>query len=77
MCGWASEDEVFVRGASPPIRIERVSVTTGATVLVHEIVPPPPGVRGVHEVALGRSGDAYAYSYGQELSRLYTMTTDG
>ncbi|MEO8550807.1 MAG: serine/threonine-protein kinase [Kofleriaceae bacterium] len=77
VCGWASEDEVFVRGASPPIRIERVHATTGATVLVREVVPPPPGVRGIHQVTVSRDGDAYAYSYGQELSRLYTMTTAG
>jgi hypothetical protein len=25
---------------------------------------------------VSESGEAYAYSYGQELSRLYTMTTE-
>ena len=38
------------------------------------IVPPPLGRKGVDAVVTSATGDAYAYSYGQELSRLYVMT---
>ncbi len=47
---------------------------TGASTPLFEIAPPPLGRRGVDAVAVSPGGDAYAYSYGQELSRLYTMT---
>lgn len=77
VCGWAGDDEVFVRTGAPPIRIERVRIATGEAAMVREITPPALGLRGIHEVVVSRGGDAYAYSYGQELSRLYTMTTAG
>jgi hypothetical protein len=75
LCGWhAGAADLFLRSKSPPIRIRRVHESTGASAPVLEIVPPPLGRRGVDAVAMSQSGDAYAYSYGQELSRLYTMT---
>jgi eukaryotic-like serine/threonine-protein kinase len=75
LCGWhAGAADLFLRSKSPPIRIRRVHESTGASAPVLEIVPPPLGRRGVDAVAMSQSGGAYAYSYGQELSRLYTMT---
>jgi hypothetical protein len=41
-----------------------------------EIDPPHLGRRGVYTAVVSASGDAYAYSFSQELSRLYTMTTE-
>jgi hypothetical protein len=67
---------VFVRTRSPPIRVRRVHIATSESTPVLEIAPPPVGRRGVDAVVLSHSGEAYAYSYGQELSRLYTMTTE-
>ena len=77
VCGWyAGGAEVLVRSKSPPISVRRVAVATGASAPVVEISPPRPGRRGVDSVVVSENGDAYAYSYGQELSRLYTMTTE-
>jgi serine/threonine protein kinase len=76
VCGWhAGAADVLLRSKSPPIRIRRVNEATGASTPLLEISPPPLGRRGIDAVAVSPSGDAYAYSYGQELSRLYTMTT--
>ena len=74
ICGWG--DELLVRGLSPPLAVRRVHPTTGAATKLFEIAPPPLGRRGVYAVAVSRDAGAYAYSYSQELSRLYTMTTE-
>jgi hypothetical protein len=77
VCGWSGDSrEVFVRSKSPPIQIRRVDVITGAAAFVREVAPPRVGLRGVDAMFVSHSGEAYAYSYGQELSRLYTMTTE-
>jgi hypothetical protein len=76
VCGWSTDNEVLVRTRSPPIRVRRVAPATGTSTPVVEISPPRLGLRGVDAVVITPAGDAYAYSYGQELSRLYTMTTD-
>lgn len=77
VCGWyAGGAEVFVRSKSPPLTVRRVNVTTAASTVAFEIWPPRLGLRGVDAVVVSERGDAYAYSYGQELSRLYTMTTE-
>jgi len=77
VCSWrAGGAEVLLRSKSPPIKIRRVEVATGATAPALEINPPPVGRRGVDSVVVSENGEAYAYSYGQELSRLYTMTTE-
>jgi len=77
VCGWpASGDAVFVRSTSLPIAISRVDLATAATTALFEIDPPRLGRRGVDALIVSQTGDAYAYSYGQELSRLYTMTTE-
>jgi hypothetical protein len=75
-CGWSTGGEVLVRTRSPPIRVRRVDPATGASTAVVDIAPPRLGLRGVDAVVINPAGDAYAYSYGQELSRLYTMTTE-
>ncbi|HZJ63770.1 MAG TPA: hypothetical protein VFD36_09675, partial [Kofleriaceae bacterium] len=76
VCGWSTGGEVLVRTRSPPIRVRRVDPATGASTAVVDIAPPRLGLRGVDAVVINPAGDAYAYSYGQELSRLYTMTTE-
>ncbi|HEX2687572.1 MAG TPA: protein kinase [Kofleriaceae bacterium] len=77
VCGWSADGtEVFVRSLSPPIRIRRVNLATAASTLVREVAPPRLGLRGVEKLVMSQAGDAYAYSYGQELSRLYSMTTE-
>src|SRR6185436_13039485 len=77
VCGWyAGGADVLVRGKSPPIRVRRVDVATARSVDVLEIAPPRLGLRGVDALVVSERADAYAYSYGQELSRLYAMTTE-
>jgi eukaryotic-like serine/threonine-protein kinase len=77
VCGWsAGAADVFVRTRSPPVRIRRVSSATGASAFVADVAPPRLGLRGLYTLVISEAGDAYAYSYGQELSRLYTMTTE-
>jgi hypothetical protein len=76
-CGWSADGtEVFVRSASPPVELRRVNISTAASTHVTTISPPRVGLRGVDRLVVSRDGAAYAYSYGQELSRLYTMTVD-
>ncbi|HEV7554294.1 MAG TPA: protein kinase [Kofleriaceae bacterium] len=77
VCGWSADGtEVFVQTASPPVELRRVNIATAASTHVATISPPRLGLRGVHQLAVSRDGGAYAYSYGQELSRLHTMTVD-
>ncbi|WP_375773470.1 serine/threonine protein kinase [Archangium gephyra] len=75
VCGFREGGaELFVRSMTTPVRIRRVDLTTGASVPHAELVPPPLGRKGIDSVVLSGSGEAYAYSYGQELSRLYAMS---
>jgi eukaryotic-like serine/threonine-protein kinase len=78
VCGWSADSTaVYIRGKSPPvIQIHRIELASGISTLLREITPPRLGVRAVDRLFVSQAGDAYAYSYGQELSRLYTMTTD-
>jgi hypothetical protein len=74
VCGFRQGGaEIFMRNKGSPIRVQRVDVVTGDVALEREIAPPALGLRGVDSVVLSALGDAYAYSYGQELSRLYAM----
>src|SRR5262249_1848339 len=66
--------EVYVRSQWPPIEVRRVALSDGAVTPHLQIVPPPLGRRGLDAFGISAAGDAYAYSYGQELSRLYVMT---
>jgi eukaryotic-like serine/threonine-protein kinase len=77
VCGWhAGGGDVLLRSKSPPIHVRRVDVASGVAAPFLDIAPPPMGRRGLDAVVVSPRGDAYAYSYGQELSRLYTMTTE-
>ena len=78
VCGWHADNrDVFVRSLAPPIAIRRIDASTGSATAVVEIKPPELGLRRVASVAIDRAGDAYAYSFVQELSRLHVMTLDG
>lgn len=70
----AGGTELFVRSTAIPIRIRRVDLATGDSVLHAEITPPALGQKGVDSFVVNPSGEAYAYSYGQELARLYAMS---
>ena len=48
----------------------------GQATYLFTIDPPRLGRRGLFSVVISPSGDAYAYSVSQELSRLYTRTTE-
>lgn len=75
VCGFREGGaELFVRSLSLPIRIRRVDLATGKSVPHAELLPPALGLKGVDSVVLSASGEAYAYSYGQELNRLYAMS---
>jgi hypothetical protein len=75
VCGWrAGGGELWLRSSSPPVQIRRVSVATGVSATALEIDPPRVGRRGVYSVVVSEEG-AYAYSFSQELSRLYALTT--
>jgi hypothetical protein len=76
VCGWHAGGDVFLRSESPPVRVRQLNLETGASTPVFDIDPPRLGRRGVGALVVSRNGKAYAYSYGQELSRLYTMTTE-
>jgi hypothetical protein len=72
ICGWG--EALFVRRRGElPVRVSRVDPATGAHAPAFAIAPPPLGLRGVDVVAVDDAGDGYAYSFGQELSRLYAM----
>ncbi|MEO8699606.1 MAG: WD40 repeat domain-containing serine/threonine protein kinase [Kofleriaceae bacterium] len=74
VCGWYHNNvEVFVRTQSPPVHVRRVDMTTGASTAVVDVAPPQLGLRGINAFVIDAAGSGYAYSYGQELSRLYTM----
>jgi hypothetical protein len=77
VCGWHADNrDVFVRKLAAPIAIRRVDTSTGSATAVVEIAPPELGLRRVASVAIDRAGDAYAYSYAQELSRLHVMSLE-
>ncbi|HEY5926750.1 MAG TPA: hypothetical protein VIV11_33920, partial [Kofleriaceae bacterium] len=77
VCGWSADGRgVLVRSKTLPIQIRRVDLATGSSSSVVTITPPPVGLRGVSAVVTSLDATAYAYSYGQELSRLYSMTTE-
>jgi hypothetical protein len=74
VCGFLPGDgALWVRSTQSPIRIQRVDLATGVATPHAELVPPALGQKGVESVVWSPAGDAYAYSYGQELSRLYAL----
>ncbi len=74
VCGWRDGD-VLVRSSAPPVEVRRVSPATGTSTWHVTLAPTGPGLRGIDGLAVAAQADAYAYSYGVELSRLYLMTT--
>lgn len=72
VCGWSATG-LYVRSKTLPIRLRRVDPDTGAETHVRDVAPPALGLRGVS--AFASNGDAYAYSYVQEASRLYAFRT--
>lgn len=69
VCGWTAGGVLVHRPA--PTRVLRVDAATGSATPMLEIAPPKLGLRGIYAVVA--TDDAYAYSYGQEQSRLFTV----
>ncbi|HEX2572624.1 MAG TPA: protein kinase [Polyangia bacterium] len=67
-------DAIVVRTRTTPLRLLRVDPRSGAATPYREIAPSPLGLRAVDAFLLRADGGLYAYSYGQELSRLYLMS---
>lgn len=65
---------LFVRGTAVPLRVRRVELATGHSVPHAEVNPPALGLKGIDAFVMSARGEAYAYSYGQELNRLYTLS---
>jgi eukaryotic-like serine/threonine-protein kinase len=75
VCGLAAHDEaVFVRTRTAPIRVRRIALADGSSRPVLTVTPPALGRRGIDSFVISADGEAYVYSYGQELSRLYTAS---
>jgi serine/threonine protein kinase len=75
VCGFRKGDrEVYLRTRTIPVHVRRVDLATGRSEPHFDVTPPPLGLKGVEVLLVSSAGDAYAYSYGQELSRLYAMT---
>jgi hypothetical protein len=73
--GWLSgSDSIVTRTMTTPLRLLRIDPASGAAMPYREIAPPPLGLRAVDSFVLRADGNVYAYSYGQELSRLYLMS---
>jgi hypothetical protein len=70
----ANGAELFVRSVAVPIRVRRVEIATGRSTPHAEVIPPALGRKGVDAFVMSATGDAYAYSYGQETNRLYAMS---
>ena len=74
VCGWCADDTaVFIRSQNLPLQIRRVDLASGRSTPHAEITPPRLGLKGLDALAISAAGDAYAYSYGEELSRLYAI----
>jgi hypothetical protein len=77
VCGWSSDNRAaLLRTTRAPVTIRRVDLESGAATELHVITPPPTGLRGVAALVASHDATAYAYSFGQELSRLFTMTVE-
>jgi len=74
-CGWlATPDAILIRSTTTPIVLDRVDPATGAATRYLEIAPPAVGLKAVDALVISADGSRYAYSYGQELSRLHELT---
>ncbi len=74
-CGWlVATDAIVVRSTTLPLVLERVDPVSGARSHHAEIQPPRLGLKAVDSFVLHADGVRHAYSYGQELSKLFLMT---
>jgi hypothetical protein len=64
---------VFTRGELP-VKIWRIDLASGERKLFREISPPDStGVEGIAIARMTPDGRAFAYSYYQRMSRMYTV----
>ena len=57
-----------------PVRVEKVELESGRRTLVRELAPADrSGVTGIDNVSMSGDGKWYAYSYGRDVSQLYTV----
>ena len=76
VCGWlASPDAILVCTTTTPLVVTRIDPASGAVTPHLEIAPPAVGLKAVDSVVIHSDGVRYAYSYGQELSQLFVMST--
>jgi tRNA A-37 threonylcarbamoyl transferase component Bud32 len=75
VCGWLDAGDVVIRTTTTPLVLTRIAPETGATTPYLRIEPPPVGLKAVDALVLRADGAMYAYSYGQEVSQLFVMTT--
>ncbi len=73
---YEGDREILVRTKEIPIVVRRVDVDSGASTPHLTITPPVVGRKGVESVVMDARGEVYAYSYGQELSRLYATSAE-
>jgi hypothetical protein len=72
VCEWRSG--LFVRTLSVPLQISRIDPATGASRPYKTVSPPPVGRKGVDAFFMSSTAGAHAYSYGEEVSKLYLMS---
>jgi eukaryotic-like serine/threonine-protein kinase len=72
---WSADGAaIYLRIEGLPGRIDRLDLSSGRVEPWRQIKPREAvGAMGVVGVAMTSDGSAYAYSYGQALSRLYLM----
>jgi len=57
-----------------PLRVEKVDLESGRRTLVRELAPADrSGVTGINRVSMSGDGNWYAYSYGRDISQLFTV----
>ena len=57
-----------------PVRVEKVELESGRRLLVRELAPADrSGVTGIDAVSMSGDGKWYAYSYGRDVSQLFTV----
>ena len=74
--GWSMDGtELFVQSPGIPAQVWRVTVRTGQRTEWRELLPEDPtGVVRISPVLVAPGGNAYAYSYGRFLSKLYVIS---
>jgi hypothetical protein len=77
IAGWASDNRsvYVVHGHLPPLRIDRLDLSTGRSELVHTLTPPIAG--SIDAVSLTADGRWYAYSYSRGSMTLFVVSGFG